>query len=158
MFPEVPDPAEYVRSHGVRAEDVMSVPVTDVEPGASAGRILALLDKHRIRRVPVVDRGRLLGIVTRADLVRAVPWAAQEAELQSWQSDETIRARLLAELEEQPWWREPAMVEVTRGFVRFSGVYGSEEAKRAARVAAENIPGVRGVTDDRIRGDPSMMV
>jgi acyl-coenzyme A synthetase/AMP-(fatty) acid ligase len=49
-------------------------------------------------------------------------------------------------------------VGVARGVVRFRGVYEDEEAKRAAHVAAENIPGVRGIEDDRVRGvDMSMM-
>jgi CBS domain-containing protein len=158
MFPEAPDPSGYVRSHGVRAQDVMSAPAVTVGGDAPAARILALLDKRRIRRVPVVEGGRLAGIVTRADLLRALPLSAQEARLQEWQSDEAIRSRLLQELHGQPWWREPSLVEVTRGIVRFSGVCDGEDAKRAARVAAENIPGVRGVEDVRIRGaDMSMM-
>jgi osmotically-inducible protein OsmY len=102
--------------------------------------------------VPVLDRGRLVGIVTRADLVRALPLAAQEAQLRAWQSDDTIRSRLLEELEGRPWWRAPSVVEVTHGVVRLSGICDGEEARRAARVAAENIPGVRAVEDNRVPG------
>jgi CBS domain-containing protein len=152
MFPEAPDPARYVRSHGVRAEDVMSAPAISVGQDATAARIQALLEKRRIRRVPVLDRGRLVGIVTRADLVRALPLAAQEAQLRAWQSDDTIRSRLLEELEGRPWWRAPSVVEVTHGVVRLSGICDGEEARRAARVAAENIPGVRAVEDNRVPG------
>ena len=68
MFLEAPDPSGYVRSHGIRAQDVMSAPAVTVGGDAPAARILALLDKRRIRRVPVVEGGRLAGIVTRADL------------------------------------------------------------------------------------------
>lgn len=158
MFPEIPDAGEYVREHGVRAGDVMSAPVITIRADTPAARIPALLEKRRIRRVPVVEGASLLGIVTRADLVRALPLAARDEELQSWQSDGTIRSRLLEELDGQPWWREPSGVEVTRGVVRFWGVFDGEEAKRAAHVAAENIPGVRGIEDDRVRGaDISMM-
>ena len=158
MFPEIPDAGEYVREHGVRAGDVMSAPVITIRADTPAARIPALLEKRRIRRVPVVDGASLVGIVTRADLVRALPLAARDEELQSWQSDGTIRSRLLEELDGQPWWREPSGVEVTRGVVRFWGVFDGEEAKRAAHVAAENIPGVRGIEDDRVRGaDISMM-
>jgi CBS domain-containing protein len=158
MFQEIPDPAGYVREHGVRAGDVMSAPAITIRADTPTTRIPALLEKRRIRRVPVIDDGCLVGIVTRADLVRALPLAAREAELRSWQSDGTIRSRLLEELHGQPWWREPSGVEVTRGIVRFWGVYDDEEAMRAAHVAAENIPGVRGIEDDRIRGmDLSMM-
>ena len=152
MFPEMPDPGEYVREHGVRAGDVMSAPVITVRADTPAARIPALLEKRRIRRVPVVDDGRLVGIVTRADLVRALPLAAREAELRAWQSDGTIRARLMEELEGRPWWRQPSGVEVTSGVVRFWGVYDNEDARRAAHVAAENIPGVQGIEDERVRG------
>lgn len=152
MFRELPDPVDYVKAHGVRAGDVMTMPVVSVGEDAPAPRIAALLDKRGVRRVPVMRGERLVGIVTRADLVRSMRLAASQSRLRVWQSDDTIRARLLEELDKQAWWSSSSNVQVTRGIVRFSGIYHGEDAKRAARVAAENIPGVRGVEDDRVDG------
>ena len=152
MFRELADPDEYVKAHAVRAADVMTMPVVSVGEDAPAGRLAALLDKRGIRRVPVMRAGRLVGIVTRADLVRSMRLAARQKRLRAWQSDDTIRAQLLEELDRQPWWSSTCSVEVTRGIVHFSGVYHGPDAKRAARVAAENIPGVRRIEDDRIDG------
>lgn len=152
MFRELPDPLDYVKAHGVRARDVMTMPVISVGEDAPAPRIAALLEKRGIRRVPVVRGERLVGIVTRADLVRSMGLAASQSRLKSWQSDESIRARLLEELDGQAWWNTTSNVQVTRGVVVFSGVYDSEDAKRASRVAAENIAGVRRVEDNRVDG------
>jgi len=63
---------------------------------------------------------------------------------------EVIRARLAAELARQPWWREPySSVRVAEGVVHYSGFVQSPEERDAARVAAQNVPGVRAVEDHR---------
>ena len=152
MFLERPDPLEYVKAHAVRAQDVMTSPVVSVAEDTAAAKIAALLDKHRIRRVPVLREKRLVGIVTRADLVRSLGLTKRKLRLRTSQSDGAIRARLLEELEAQPWWNTASYVEVTRGVVRFWGICYGDDAKHAARVAAENIAGVRRVEDDRVDG------
>jgi CBS domain-containing protein len=143
-------PAEYVRSHAVHAADVMTRDVASVAEDESIGAVAALLCQRRIKRVPVLGEGKLVGIVTRADLVRAFaagPDTAHGPPL----DDDAIRARLLLELGTQSWWRSDSNVLVTDGVVRFFGVVENELEKQAARVAAENIPGVRRVDDDRVR-------
>jgi CBS domain-containing protein len=150
MFRELPDPLDYVKAHAVRAGDVMATRVICVAEDAPAPAIATLLERKAIRRVPVLSGEKLVGIVTRADLVRSVGLAERKSRLRTWQSDDTIRARLLEELDAQPWWSSASNVQVTRGIVRYSGVYDGDDARRAARVAAENIPGVRRVDDDRV--------
>ncbi len=152
LFQEIPDPARYVRSHAVRASDVMSTAVASVAEDTRASKIAALFEKRRIRRAPVLRAGRLVGIVTRADLVRGLALPAREARLARWQSDDGIREQLLAELGAQAWWRAGANVLVNGGVVHFLGVYDSDEARHASRVAAENIPGVRRIEDHRVDG------
>ena len=150
MFKEIADPENYVKAHAVRARDVMTMPVISVAEDTPSSKIVALLAKRGIRRVPVLRGERLVGIVTRADLVRALPLAARQSRLHSWQSDDRIRALLLEELDAQAWWLATSSVSVDRGIVHFSGIYRDEVAKHAAHVAAENIPGVRRVEDHRI--------
>jgi CBS domain-containing protein len=63
---------DYVKTHGATAGDVMSHPVISVSPDADLGELAFTLEKRRIKRVPVAEAGRLLGVVSRADLLRAL--------------------------------------------------------------------------------------
>lgn len=146
-----PRPLAYVQSHGVHARDVMDRNVVSVAEDAPLNRLATIFEARHIRRVPVIRDGRMVGLVTRADLVRALarmcaPAAAPSRPLE----DAEIRARLLAELAKQPWWVGTwSSVVVNQGVVRFIGFVQGESQKEAARIAAENIPGVRGVEDER---------
>jgi CBS domain-containing protein len=152
--------AEYVLSHARRARDIMTPEVATVAPDTSLGEIATLLEKRRIKRVPVLERGRLVGIVSRSDLVRALLMAKQAGREAGPVGDEAIRKRLLAELERQEWWRgEMSSVVVEKGVVTYRGVVEFEHQRTAARVAAETVPGVRRVVDSRLvfRDLPSMV-
>ena len=106
------------------------------------------MEKNRIKRVPVVRDGRLVGIVSRANLVRALAMTVNEASSDAGSDDRAIRDKLLAELQAQKWAEvAPANVTVRDGVVHLWSSYYSEEEKRALIVAAENIPGVRRVED-----------
>jgi CBS domain-containing protein len=144
------DPAEYVKSHAVRAADVMTTAPITVAEDTPAPRIAALFEKHGIKRVPVMRGQRLVGIVTRANLVQALARTARPES--SRRSDGAIRSKLLEELGLQEWWHASSNALVEDGIVHFWGIYESDDARRAARVAAENIPGVRGVVDHRVNG------
>src|SRR3972149_2283575 len=63
---------EYVKSHGGRARDVMTRDLVTVTEEASLEEIATLLEKHRIKRVPVVREGKLVGIVSRANLLQGI--------------------------------------------------------------------------------------
>jgi CBS domain-containing protein len=145
-----PLPAMYVKSHGKRARDVMTRNVVWVPEDASLCRIADLLAARRIRRVPVMRDGRLVGIVTRADLVRALRARSDTPAARPRLNDDDIRNALLRELEQQPWWRASlSVVYVDAGVVCFRGFVDSEAERHAARIAAENVPGVRAVQDRR---------
>jgi osmotically-inducible protein OsmY len=93
---------------------------------------------------------RLVGIVTRANLVQALAANMRGVPVHRALGDDAIRKRLLEELGAQAWWHESSNVIVTDGIVHYWGVCENEEEKRAARVAAENVPGVRRIDDHRI--------
>ena len=150
MFRAQPDPGDYARRHAVCASDVMSTRLLAVEEDTPAEDIADLFHRRRIRRAPVLRGKRLVGIVTRADLVRALGLPDRQARLAGWQSDDRIRSQLLEELDAQPWWGSISNVTVAEGVVRFSGIYETEAAKRASHVAAQNIPGVRRIEDHRV--------
>lgn len=133
----------YVRTHGQVASDVMSREVTTVAEDASLGEVAALLEDRRIKRVPVVSRGRVVGIVSRADLVRALavqppPAAPAPAE------DDVLRERVLQGLRTSGVVG-PAQVNVivSDGTVHLWGVVRSREERDALRLAASGVPGVR---------------
>lgn len=152
MFGGERTPAEYVKAHGRRAQDVMTREVQTVEPETPVAEIATLLESRGIKRVPVMRDGELVGIVSRANLVQALAGMRPASVRVTPPADQAIRGRLQAELERQSWWREAASnVIVTDGVVHYYGTVHSDDQQQAARIAAENIPGVRGVEDHRVR-------
>lgn len=150
LFSANPSVEDYIKSHARRARDVMTRRVVTVSPDAALADVAQILETHDIGRVPVVEAGRLVGIVSRANLVQALAVAAGTADASLSADDQGIRRQLLTELERQDWWRlDRANVIVTDGVVHFWGMVESDDARPAARVAAENVPGVRGVEDHR---------
>jgi CBS domain-containing protein len=146
--------AQYVRSHATRAADIMTRPVISVTEDTPIADVVSLLESHRIRRVPVLRDRQLAGIVSRANLVQTLALTARRAVAQRAAGDKEIREQLLAELAGQTWWqRYSSTLTVSGGVVHFWGLRESEDEKTAARVAAENIPGVRNVVDHRERYD-----
>jgi CBS domain-containing protein len=143
------DPARsadrYARAHGFIAEEVMTTDIVTVPPDAPASVIAATLERKGIRRVLVTSDGRLQGVVTRSDLLRAVTSRVTEpAEL----PDNRIRAAIVAAMRREDW-ADPfyTHVEVHDGIVEFLGFTPGPAVQRALRVLAEQVPGVKGVRD-----------
>ena len=138
--------AEYVKSHARRVADIMTREVFSVDETATLAEIVDLMEAKKIKRVPVVHNGKIVGIVGRADLLKVL--ASGGVETADEEQDRTIRRQLLAELREQKWAdATESRVVVTGGIVHLWGIVRSEDERRALRVAAENTPGVRGIED-----------
>jgi CBS domain-containing protein len=138
---------EYIRSHASKASDIMRRKVITAAPDTSLPDIVDLFEKHQITRVPIVENGQLVGIVARADLVRALG-TTEPAAAPTHVSDRTIRHQLTTELSRHRWGRYSGNgVTVRHGIVHFWGIVESSAQCDALRVAAEAIPGVRGVRD-----------
>lgn len=136
---------DYVKSHGRKVADLMTPDVVTVGETTELADIADLLETKHIKRVPVVRDGALVGIVSRANLVRAL--AATPMSSASAEDDRSMRARLIAELSGQEWaniWAADVIVRDGVFHFWFSGDQPIEE-REAMRVAAENIPGVKGV-------------
>jgi len=140
---------EYVKSHGRTVNDVMTPNVVTVSEDTDLAEVAALLEARRIKRVPVLRDGRIVGIISRANLVRALGATKGAPPREGEADDRTIRARLLNELGREEWARIwPEDVIVRDGIVHFWLTSDEpEEKRRALRVAAETIPGVRGVEE-----------
>jgi CBS domain-containing protein len=141
---------DYAKTHGGTVRDVMTPRVITVQETASLADIAQLMERHGIKRVPVMRDGRLLGIVSRSNLLQAL--AATDVSKSANADDRTIRDRLTAELKAQPWAHMMTRnIVVENGVVHLFGIVRSEEERHALRVAAENIPGVVRVEDQMIR-------
>jgi CBS domain-containing protein len=139
---------DYIRSHSGKVKDVMTRDVISVADTTPVADIAVLLETNRIKRVPVVCDGKLVGIVSRANLVRALAMTIDEEPNGSETDDRSIREKLLGELRAQRWAEvSPANVTVKDGVVHLWSSYLSEQEKRALVVAAENTSGVRRVED-----------
>ena len=139
---------DYIKSHSGKVKDVMTRVVISVTETTPVADIALLLETNRIKRVPVVRDGKLVGIVSRANLVRVLAMTINEPASSTEADDRTIRDKLLAELKAQRWAEvSPANVTVNDGVVHLWSSYLSEQEKRALVIAAENIPGVRRVED-----------
>jgi CBS domain-containing protein len=126
----------------------MSGEVVTVSEETALAEIAALLEKHGIKRVPVVREGRLVGIVSRADLLRGLATRGFKPMTPVTPDDVAIRAQILELLQREPWAGAHFLsIVVDHGVVHFWGLVYSEAERDALRVAAENIPGVQGVKD-----------
>jgi CBS domain-containing protein len=144
-------PVQYVKSHGGCARYVMTRDVVFVAEHTRLSKIADLFDVHGIGRVPVVAGNRVMGIVTRADLLKTIAASKPAGSDRRVDSDESIRDRLMAELARQKWWNAGwSRVSVKDGVVSFEGMVETEARRLAARVAAETIEGVKAVKDDRL--------
>lgn len=148
----VSDPAalarDYVKSTGRKVSDVMTRQVVSVTEDTPLSAIAEILEKRGIKRVPVVRDGKLAGIVSRADLVRAMLIGRPEPKLDI-ANDAEIRDQFLARLDKQPWGpRSYVNVIVRDGHVELWGFTGSTEEARAIGLLAEQVPGVRGVANN----------
>lgn len=136
---------EYAHARGRKVEEVMTSEVVTISPDAPLDDLVRLMKSHKVKRVPVVGNGKLVGVVARADLMRALLKTLPDTQSAS-SDDEKIRQEVNAGLRKQPW-SGLIRVDVHLGVVDLSGIIFDEHAREAARVLAENVPGVRSVTD-----------
>lgn len=140
--------ARYAKTHGRVARDVMSAPVITVTDDAALADVARQLEKHRIKRLPVLGNGKLVGIVSRANLLQGLA-VAKTAGGQGQASDQAIRSALLETLHRDAGVRDELVnVTVADGIVHLWGAVPSEQELKALKVAVENTEGVRGVENN----------
>lgn len=136
---------EYTKSHGLRARDVMTRHVLTVAPDASLAEVADILDTHRVRRLPVLKGGKLVGIISRSDLVRKLAEAIPSRPVAGSQ-DGQLQTAIWQEIKAQPWLSSAVInLTVKDGVVEMYGAVDSDAQRRALRVLAENVPGVQRV-------------
>jgi CBS domain-containing protein len=140
--------AEYVKSHSRKVTDVMTRRVVTASPETPLAELAGLLEKNAIKRVPILRNGKLVGIVSRANLLQALASFALPA-APAMKNDGAIRQQVMGELNSKTW-ATPALINVIvqDGAVELWGIVDSQVEKSAVRVLAETTPGVRAVKDN----------
>lgn len=136
----------YLKSHGHRARDVMSTDVISVDEHTPLSRVAQVLERHRIKRVPVLRNGALVGIVSRANLLQGL---VSHSPPTPSPDDRALRERILDELRQAGLDSLPINVVVANGRVNLWGIVGSEAQREAVRLAATEAAGV-GCVDDHL--------
>jgi CBS domain-containing protein len=143
---------EYVHSHGRKIADVMTKDVATVGENAGIDKVVDLMERRRIKRLPVMRGGKLVGIISRANLLHALVGMQMPAPAAD---DASIRKRLMAELANQPWApRASTNIVVRDGVVHLWGAVFDDREREALKVAAENLPGVKAVKDHMVWVEP----
>lgn len=147
--------SEYVQANSRIVADVMSTQVHTVSEETTLEEVVSLMEKYRVKRFPVVKDGRLVGIVSRANLLHALASVASEVPAASG-NDAAIRQAFFKELERQPWASRISINPVVRnGVIELWGNIFDEREREALRVMAQNLDGVKGVQDHLVWVDPA---
>jgi len=141
---------EFAKSHSHRVADVMSTAAVTARSDTPLGEIASLLERHRIKRIPIVDDGELVGMVSRSNLIQALA-STQKAAAAVPASDRKIRQDLIERLDDEDWtgFGERNVI-VTDGVVHLWGLVGSVAERKALLALAREVPGVIGVEDEMI--------
>lgn len=138
---------EFIKSHALKAKDIMSRVVVSVAPQASLREVADILDSHRIRQVPVMEGGKLVGMISRADLVRKLA-EATVSKSTSRPDNGALQKAVWEQIKAQSWLRSAYVsTQVKDGVVELWGAVDSTDQQRALRVLVEGVPGVVRVED-----------
>ena len=145
---------DFIRAHAVKLADVMTRDVVSASEDTSLNEIATLLEKHGIKRVPIMRDGKVVGIVSRANLLQALASAIAVADVTTdvTSDDQTLRGRVIDQIRQLPWGMPWLLtVPVQNGAVELWGPVRSEEQRHALRVAAEGTSGVKAVKENLYR-------
>jgi CBS-domain-containing membrane protein len=139
---------DYIKSHGTTAQDVMTRFIVSVSKDANLSEVAEILDTNRIRQVPVMQDGKLVGMISRADLVRKLAEATITAS--AARPENGVLQKAIWERIKHQRWLDTALVNITvkDGVVELWGAVGSDEQRRALRILVEGVSGVQRVEDN----------
>jgi CBS domain-containing protein len=159
LFTDPDEAAErYARAHGATAGDVMTTKLVTVEEDSTAEHAAHLLEEHKVRRLPVLRDRRLVGMISRGDLLRALfPPAMAAAAAPT--SDDAIRAAIETEMRHQAWAETPFLsIGVQDGVVELHGFHRSRATRRALSALIAEVPGVVRIEDRAVERPPVGMM
>ena len=145
---------DYVEANARLVEEVMSRSVHTIAHDAWLDEAVGQMERYGIKRLPVLKSGKVVGILSRSDLVRALAGLLSPDYVRDGITDAQIKAQLLAELSTQYWVPTTLAVSVKNGVVTLRGTVFDLRQRTALHVAAEAIPGVRSIRDELSLADP----
>jgi CBS domain-containing protein len=135
---------DFVKSHGRKARDVMTQPARCVAPDTPLTEVVRLMERHRVKRLPVLQDGKLAGLVTRADLLRALVMRQAQAPVAA--SDQELRDRIESILRNEDWAVTAVVyIQVENGVAQLWGTVESDEQRAALLLAVRGLPGLKDV-------------
>ncbi len=145
---------QYVKEHGRKVGEVMTRDVITGEEDTPLDEIVSLMERRRVKRIPILRGNKLAGIVTRANLLRALASTMQDMPAGS-QDDASIRQAILAQLRSETWAPVATVDAIVRGgAVTLTGYVLDERQRTALKVLVENVPGVTSVHDRMVWVEP----
>lgn len=146
--------ADFTRAHGRKVGDVMTQDVITVGADEPLDQVVEVMEQHRIKRVPVTQDGKVVGVVSRADLLRALVVSTRKDDLVG-SDDRSVREAIMDALDREAWAPMTSLnVTVADGVVDLWGTITSDQERRAICVIAENTPGVKQVHDHMVYIEP----
>lgn len=144
---------EYVHTHARKVQEVMTPDPVTVEEETPLDEVVRVMERRRVKRVPVTRGDRIVGIISRANLMYAL--ASVSRQVPGADDDGAIRSRIVDELGKQPWAPAAGIdVTVRNGIVELWGCILEERQRGAVKVLAENTPGVKEVRDHLVWVEP----
>jgi CBS domain-containing protein len=140
---------EYQKARGVTVGEVMTRAVVSVHPALPIEAAARIMQDRGVRRLPVVRDDRLVGILSRGDLIKVI---AAEPVRMVMASDGALARTMRDRLEAEPWTPIGIVVEARDGVIRLSGVAATDTERSALESMARAIPGCHGVDNHVIVG------
>lgn len=145
---------DFTRAYGRHVRDVMTENVVGVSQDSPLEDVVAMMEKHRIKRLPVTADNKVVGVVSRSDLLRALIGRVRTAEPIAT-DDRTIRQSIMDRLEAQSWAPMTTLnVTVADGVVDVWGTITNDQERHGIRVVVDNTPGVKAVHDHLVFIEP----
>ncbi len=138
--------SDFVHEHGRKVAEIMTPELLTITEDTALEEIVELMERNKVKRLPVIRDNKVVGIVSRANLLQAVASLARQVP-DPTADDDHIRNRIIDALEKEDWCPFGLSVIVRDGIVHLSGVITEERSRQAALVAAENVTGVKKVHD-----------
>ena len=143
---------EYVQASSKKVEDVMTPDPRTIGEDESLETVVDMMERHRIKRIPVTRGGRVVGIISRANLMHALASLARDANPPTG-DDSTIRDSIMATIARQDWAPHVNVI-VKDGVAELYGVVTDDRERQGLVVAAETVPGVKRVVDHLVWVEP----
>ena len=144
---------EYTHSSGRKVEEIMTPDPWTIGENETLEAVVDTMERHHVKRLPVTRGGRMVGIVSRANLMHALASLSRDVPAPPPGGDSAIRDKILAAIAKQDWAPRVNVI-VKNGVAELHGVITDDRERQGLIVAVENVPGVKGVRDHLVWVEP----